>query len=154
MFIESFADNVQQFAEYSPRHIARVLAATFCSFAAGTSGQAAEVWVITDRLQPIQTTLAVRVIELDAPARIEAELATQLPSHPEKAAAVVRQRLKSSGADLHRRLATAYQGVTDAWSLGIVKLPAVVVDRQYVMYGEPDVDRAVSRITEYRSARP
>jgi len=48
----------------------------------------------------------------------------------------------------------AYQGVADAWGLGIVKIPAVVVDRRYVVYGEPDVARAVARIDAYRSARP
>ena len=31
---------------------------------------------------------------------------------------------------------------------------AVVVDRRYVVYGEPDVLRAVARINAYRSAQP
>jgi integrating conjugative element protein (TIGR03757 family) len=110
--------------------------------------------VVTDRLHSFKTHLEVRIIKLDAPARIEAELAAQLPSDPQRAVATVQQRLKSGGADLHRRLAGVYQGVIDAWSLGIVKLPAIVVDRQYVVYGEPDVDRAVAKIKEYRSAHP
>jgi len=34
------------------------------------------------------------------------------------------------------------------------KIPAVVVDRRYVVYGEPDVPRAVARIDAYRSTQP
>ena len=55
---------------------------------------------------------------------------------------------------LQRRLASAYQGVTDAWSLGITSLPAVVVDQRYVVYGEPDVARAVARIEQHRRPQP
>ena len=53
-----------------------------------------------------------------------------------------------------RRIGHAYQGVADAWGLGITKIPAVVVDHRYVVYGEPDVARAVARINAYRSTQP
>jgi integrating conjugative element protein (TIGR03757 family) len=154
MFIEARADNVRRIGESSLRHLACVLTVAFYYFASATDALAAEVWVVTDRLHPVKASIDVRIIELDAPARAEADLAAQLPSNRRQAAATVRKRLKSGGADLHRRLAVAYQGVIDAWSLGIAKLPAIVVDRQYVVYGEPNVDRAVSRINEYRSTRP
>lgn len=132
----------------------RLLLATSCSLAAATSLSEAEVWVVTDRLHPVKASADVRLINLDAPARIEADLAARLSPDPKQASAIVQQRLKNGGADLHRRFAAAYSGVTDAWSLGIVKLPAIIVDRQYVVYGEPDVERAVARIKEYRSAHP
>lgn len=95
----------------------------------------------------------MRLIELDAPARIEAELTRQLPSDPTSAAVMVQQRLKKGGTDLQQRLARAYQGVTDAWSLGIAKIPAVVVDRRYVVYGEVDVSHALAKVDRHRSAR-
>ncbi|HEP9542705.1 TPA: DUF1525 domain-containing protein, partial [Pseudomonas aeruginosa] len=53
-----------------------------------------------------------------------------------------------------RSLASAYQGVADAWGLGVAKVPAVVVDRRYVIYGEPDVALALSRIARYRREQP
>lgn len=115
---------------------------------------AADVRVLIDRHHPVDAPASVRVVELDAPARIEAELAANLPADPVQASAIVRQRLQDGGAPLQRRLADAYQGVTDAWSLGVTKIPAVVVDRRYVVYGEPDVARALARIEEYRRARP
>jgi integrating conjugative element protein (TIGR03757 family) len=95
-----------------------------------------------------------RLIELDEPHRIEAELSAELPNDPEQATAIVKRRLSSGGTDLQRRLASAYQGVTDAWSLGITSLPAVVVDQRYVVYGEPDVARAVARIEQHRRPQP
>jgi len=115
---------------------------------------AADVLVVTDSRHPVQALAGVRVIELDQPAHIEAELTAHLPADPAQAEALVRQRLLDGGADLQRRIGPAYQGVADAWGLGIVKIPAVVVDRRYVVYGEPDVARAVARIDAYRSARP
>src|SRR3546814_20230129 len=91
-----------------------------------------------------------RLIELDEAHRIEAELSAELPADPEQAAAIVKRRLSGGGADLQRRIASAYQGVTDAWSLGITSIPAVVVDQRYVVYGEPAVARAVARIGQPR----
>jgi len=116
--------------------------------------EAADVRVFTDRHHAVEAPAGIHVVELDAPARIEAELAANLPADPAQAAAIVRQRLQDGGTPLQRRLADAYQGVTDAWSLGVTKVPAVVVDRRYVVYGETDVSRALARIEEYRRTQP
>ena len=118
------------------------------------AASAADVLVVTDSRHTVQPLAGVRVVELDLPTRIEAELATALPVDQSQAAAVVQQRLHDGGQDLQRRLGRAYQCVAEAWSLGIAKLPAVVIDRRYVVYGEPDVARAVARIEAYRSAQP
>lgn len=123
-------------------------------FATAQSAVAADIWVVTDQQHPVAAAPGIRVIELDAPARLEAALSAQLPADPAQAAAAVRQRLKDGGVELQRRLAAAYQGVTDAWSLSVVKIPAIVVDRRYVIYGETAVDRALARIDAYRSAHP
>ena len=122
--------------------------------AAMAHAAAADVRVFTDRHHAVEAPSGVYVVELDAPARIEAELAANLPADPAQAAAIVRQRLQDCGTPLQRRLANAYQGLTDAWSLGVTKIPAVVVDRRYVVYGETDVPRALARIEEYRRMQP
>lgn len=118
------------------------------------AASAADVLVVTDSRHTVRPFVGARVIELDLPARIEADLATGLPSDPSQAAALVEQRLRDGGEELQRRVGRAYQGASEAWSLGIAKLPAVVIDRHYVVYGEPDVARAVARIKAYRSAQP
>lgn len=120
----------------------------------GQVASAADVLVVTDSSHPVQSTSGARVIELDLPERIEAELAAGLPNDPSRAAEFVQQRLRDGGQALQRRIGTAYQGVADAWGLGIAKVPAVVVDRRYVVYGEPEVARAVARIEAHRRTQP
>ena len=115
---------------------------------------AADVVVVTDGHHPVKTMGGERLIELDEAPRIEAELSANLPTDPDQATALVKRRLTQGGTDLQRRIATAYQGVTDAWSLGITAVPAVVVDQRYVVYGEPDVARAIARIKQHRRAQP
>jgi integrating conjugative element protein (TIGR03757 family) len=127
------------------RQVVSIVTTLFCLSAN------AEVWVITDHQHLVQGT-PDRLIELDAPAHIEAELSSGLPSDPARASEIVRQRL--GDRKLQQQLHEAYQGVADAWSLGVTKIPAVVVDRRYVVYGEADVLRAVARVEAYRSARP
>lgn len=117
---------------------------------AGVS-HAADVWVVTDSQHPVKAPPSARVTELDAVRRIEARLAHRLPSNPEQAAAIATQRLNALTPELKQTLAAGYQGIVDAWSVGITKIPAVIVDRRYIVYGESDVARAVREIERYRS---
>jgi integrating conjugative element protein (TIGR03757 family) len=112
----------------------------------------AEALVVTDRSHPVRANPDARVIELDRAARIEAELSAGLPADPEHAADIARQRVQD--LELPRRLQAAYQDIAEARSLNVVKIPAVIVDRRYVVYGDADVSRAVARIDAYRSMRP
>lgn len=121
---------------------------------AGQTAGAAEVTVFTDRSIMLTSADNANVVHLDAAQEIEAGLAADLPADPHRAQAIVQGRLQQGGSQLQRDLASAYQGVTDAWSLSVSTVPAVVVDRRYVIYGEPDVARAVARIEAYRSAQP
>ena len=89
-----------------------------------TQTAAADVLVVTDSRHPVQAPAGVRIIELDQATRIEVELAAHLPADPQQAAALVRQRLHDGGEALQRRIGHAYQGVADAWGLGIAKIPA------------------------------
>jgi len=115
----------------------------------------AQIWVITDSQRSVTgSTSGQRVIQLDAAQHIEAELSAHLPTDPQQAAALIQQRLNQGGSALQQRLREAYQGVTDAWSMGITTLPAVVVDQRYVVYGETDLDKALARIDQYRKENP
>ncbi|MGQ5252464.1 TIGR03757 family integrating conjugative element protein [Xanthomonas arboricola pv. corylina] len=119
------------------------------------SSEAQEVWVITDSKHSVTGNATVdRRIELDKAQQLEIELSEQLPSDPQHAAALVQQRLERGGQALQQRLRSAHQDVTDAWSLGIATLPAVVVDQSYVVYGEPNLDKALARVAQYRRKTP
>ncbi|MBL3624190.1 TIGR03757 family integrating conjugative element protein [Pseudomonas syringae pv. actinidiae] len=111
----------------------------------------AETWVITDRNHPVQVPSGARLILLDDSERLEAKLSEGLPADPQRAAAIMQQRLRSSDAQrLQQDLVAAQQNLVDAWTLGVTKIPAVVVDRRYVVYGETDVGSATRSIARWK----
>ncbi|MCV4286467.1 TIGR03757 family integrating conjugative element protein [Pseudomonas capsici] len=107
----------------------------------------AETIVFTDSKHPIQPAHDSKVILLDHPATLEANLSAGLPPDQHQAQAIVQQRIT---AELATQMTQAHQDVVTAWSLGITKIPAVVVDQKYVVYGEPDVQRALEFIARHR----
>lgn len=133
------------------------LATGLCAALLGPMALADDILVVTDSHHPVQAPAGVRVIELDLPARIKAELAADISSDAQRSAALVQQRLRDGGVALQQRIGSAYQGVVDAWSLGITTIPAVVVDsggKHFVVYGEPDAAAAVALIEAHRRAQP
>jgi integrating conjugative element protein (TIGR03757 family) len=116
---------------------------------------ATEVWVISDSQHPVTGTRTPdRVIELDAPQGLETQLSARLPPDPQQASDLAQQRLAQVDQNGQRRLQRAYQGVVDAWTLGITRLPAVVVDRRYVVYGTSNLDLALGQIAHFRQEQP
>lgn len=139
-----------------PIRFTSAVASALC-IALGMASQAAsasEVTVFTNRSVTLKSADNANVVHLDAAQEIETSLAADLPADPHRAQAIVQGRLQQGGSPLQRDLASAYQGVADAWGLSVSTVPAVVVDRRYVIYGEPDVARAVARIEAYRRAQP
>ncbi|KPX29925.1 MULTISPECIES: TIGR03757 family integrating conjugative element protein [Pseudomonas syringae group] len=113
----------------------------------------AETWIVTDRNHPVQAPAHVRLILLDESERLEAKLSEGLPANQQQAIAIIQQRLKSNDAQrLQRDLALAQQNLVDAWSMGVTKVPAVVVDRKFVVYGETNATAAEYRIAQWRAA--
>ncbi|MCD5972316.1 TIGR03757 family integrating conjugative element protein [Pseudomonas quasicaspiana] len=111
----------------------------------------AETWVVTDRNHPVEPQARVRLILLDETERLEAKLSEGLPADPQQALAIIQKRLLTKDAQrLQRDLVIAQQNLVDAWSVGVTSIPAVVVDRKFVVYGETDVVEAEQRIAEWR----
>lgn len=121
--------------------------------AVATAPTHATTWVITDSRHPVYGQ-SDRLIMLDAAEQLEAELSADLPADPQQAAALAQQRLQSGGASLQKRLADAYQGITDAWSLGIIKIPAIVIDQRHVIYGEHDIETAQAKVRQFLRGQP
>jgi integrating conjugative element protein (TIGR03757 family) len=115
--------------------------ATLC-FYAGLS--LAETIVVTDSKHPVTNAGGARIIELDKPALLTKSLSDGLPADPRLATVAAKKKLSSDdGRRITAELRLAYQDVADAKSLQVKKIPAVVVDRSYVVYGIADV--AVAR---------
>jgi integrating conjugative element protein (TIGR03757 family) len=107
---------------------------------------------VSDKAHPVTNTANYRVISLDETQRLEKHLTSILPSDQTLAASTIQAYLASpEGTRFQLELTHAQQGITDAWSLGVEKIPAVVVDRRYVVYGEADVAKATALIDEARS---
>ena len=112
----------------------------------------AEALVYTDKPHRVTAATDARIVLLDEQHHLETDLSRDLPPDPQLAEAIIHARLNSSsGKRLQSDLAKAQQALTDAWSMGIEKIPAVVVDRRYVVYGEPDVAKALDLINRARS---
>lgn len=117
--------------------------------------------VITDRAHPVtgvesrSDRLNVQVFDLDAPARLEAQLSEGLPNDPTTAARLARQRLEHLGRQrLATQFASAYAGLLKALAYGIERYPAVVFDGgDSVVYGVTDLDQALGYYRHWRSLR-
>lgn len=93
----------------------------------------------------------VAVIELDGPARLDGEISQGLPEDEAAAMAEMQSRMQSpEWQQVAERFGDLYTGVARAWLLRVEKVPAVVVDGTYVVYGQPDVTAAVMETLSQR----
>ncbi|EBL8291855.1 TIGR03757 family integrating conjugative element protein [Salmonella enterica] len=82
---------------------------------------------------------------------LEQSLFPSLSSDPALAQQQIKQRMqKSDWQEQEARLTSAYQVLTDAYTLGIEKVPAVVFDGRYVVYGTTDIRLAEKKLNEWR----
>jgi len=114
------------------------------------------VWVFTaDRLPTLQHLgHADRVFVLDHADNLLKALSFANPGN----AAQARQRAMAivqspAGEVAIERMRHSAEAIAVAWQHGIAKLPAVLVDERYVVYGVYDVESALARITRRRDAR-
>mgnify|MGYP001827034953 FL=1 len=122
------------------------------------AAQAAEgtVWVFTaNRLPPLQhVDQAERLFVLDHADNALRRLS--FPNPRSEAAARDKALLiiqSPRGQAAIARMRESAEATTIAWMHGIEKLPAVLVDEQYVVYGVFDVVAAIDQVARFRSAR-
>lgn len=121
---------------------------------AAVSAQAGTV-VYTDSQQP-PTGLSAgnQVIYLDAPETVQRNVFGELSSDPRLAEQQAKAVLQSPNwQQQEQRITLAYQGVIQAYSLGLKKYPAVVFDDRYVVYGTADVALAEAKLAELKGAQ-
>ena len=133
----------------SVRGVVSLALALACS-AAAAEPETPDVAVFTLSTIPVRSGGAA-VYELDRRDRLAAELGEGLPADLERARAEMRRRIESADSrQLLFGLAEAADGNALAARLGIEKLPAVVVDGRYAVYGVRDVRRALEIVAAWR----
>ncbi|UYZ83044.1 TIGR03757 family integrating conjugative element protein [Entomomonas sp. E2T0] len=108
----------------------------------------ADTVIFTDQSHPVSNTGKHAIIYLDTPSHIEAKLSEGLSNDPVEAKQQALQRIQDP--NMQHQLMNAYIGLSKAWQLGVTKLPAVVVDEQYVVYGINDVNQAIQLVKQYK----
>ncbi|MFV1849163.1 MAG: TIGR03757 family integrating conjugative element protein [Thalassospira sp.] len=106
-----------------------------------------DVVVFTTSAFPIQdpSQRASQVYELDATVGSLAALGENLPKDPQRAHAEVMRRLNDeTWRDRFTAVQHALEGVSEAWMHNIQRLPAVLVNDRYLIYGVTDIDRALA----------
>lgn len=108
-----------------------------------------DVVVFTTSAFPIQdpNQRASQVYALDATVGSLAALGEGLPKDPQRAQAEVMRRLNDEHwRDRFAAVQHALEGVSEAWMHNIQRLPAVLVNDRYLIYGVTDVDRALALV--------
>lgn len=86
---------------------------------------------------------------------LEQSLFPALSQHPEQAEQRAREWMKQPDwREQEARLTRAYQSLLDAYALGIEKVPAVVLDERYVVYGTTDIRVAEKKRDTWLEMQP
>ena len=120
------------------------------------AGEHETVWVFTtDQLPPLQhTDRADRLFVLDNVDKALKKLSFLNPGNEAQAKQRAMKLIQSpEGQAMIARMRSSAEAIAVAWQHGIEKLPAVLVDEQYVVYGVYNVESALAQIARYRDAR-
>ncbi|EMQ2087916.1 TIGR03757 family integrating conjugative element protein [Salmonella enterica subsp. enterica] len=110
--------------------------------------------VYTDSHHPPLNAASAQVVYLDAPDTVQHQIFGELPADPAQAEQAAKTIIQSPGwQQKQQQITQAYQGVLQAYSLKLMKFPAVVFDDRYVVYGTADVAVAEARLAEFQGAQ-
>lgn len=76
---------------------------------------------------------------LDDSIKLHASLSSNLSNDSVQAEQLVKVRLAALGNSYQQNIKQALQDGLEAYKLDVTKIPAVIQDNRYVVYGEPDV---------------
>lgn len=103
---------------------------------------------------PAGASFPVRIYRVDGIAQAEAMANQGLPQNPQDA----QRHLAARGAEIRRRVEplvrNALQGLQLAQKYQLDRMPAIVINRQSVVFGLTDVGEALHRYQAHRGASP
>lgn len=120
--------------------IVGIVLLTWSAIVAADAPMRIEVFTVSGL--PIKRTEGAEMHVVDALHTLTQDLGRDLPKNGEQAKEIVLARLQSPGTNLHERARRAAVALTRAAQLRIDRVPAVVFDAKWVVYGVPDVGAA------------
>jgi integrating conjugative element protein (TIGR03757 family) len=118
------------------------------------SAHAATVVYTDSQHPPTGLSTGHQVVYLDAPEVAQREVFGALSTDPHQAEQQAKAVLQSPDwQQKEQQIAQAYQGVIQAFGIGLKKYPAVVFDDRYVVYGTADVALAEAKLAEHKGAQ-
>lgn len=97
--------------------------------------------------------IPVAAFPLDRPTQLEQDLSQHLPSQFRQAETVIDRILNTpQGQQQLLEIAKSYQPIAQALQLGIQAIPAVVINRRYVVYGTTDLHQAIRHWRSWEDA--
>jgi len=96
-----------------------------------------------------------QIFYLDDLQQLEHKISHTLSTDPKQAEAEAKQFIQTENLS-HKEspwLKKAISGITKAWALEVEKVPAVVFDEQYVVYGTTDLDVARKYLVQFREQK-
>lgn len=91
---------------------------------------------------PIVNARDAQVYYLDGIAELEAALSNYLPPNEQQARAITEDRMHRLGPGVQQQLRQTGTGLARALEMKLQRVPAIVFDGKYVVYGVTDVDGA------------
>ena len=119
------------------RGIAQTGVYTTAHYPVTTDSVGVQVHILED-ISQLENTLFSNLSDIPAQAEQQAKAYMQQPDWKKQEA----------------RLTRAYQELTDAWTLGITKVPAVVFDNTFVVYGTTDITQAQQQLDIWQEQHP
>lgn len=121
-----------------------------------TSSVLAQTVIYTTPEHPVKESEPGAVVRvLEDVAQLERSLFPSLSDNPQEAEQQARQRMQLPDWKVQEaRLTRAYQALLDAQVSGITKVPAVVFDNRFVVYGTTDVALAQAKRDAWQERQP
>jgi integrating conjugative element protein (TIGR03757 family) len=101
-----------------------------------------------ERLREQLPDIRVGIHSIDRIEQVKATLSRDLPGKAKMAKRLALERMKHLHRDDHDRLRQSAESLLLAHQLGVHRYPAIVFDRQYVVYGMIDLLRAYTLFRE------
>lgn len=134
------------------RRSSLLLSLLSCTVFANPWSSSITVMAFTTQHYPLQhTEFADSIYFLDAVEKLEEETTRLFGQNPNPTIATTQAKtwlVSEAGKQFQQQLQQAYEGVTEGWKIGVMKVPAVVFlapsKEPAVIYGQPDLKAAIA----------